>query len=63
MKVWITKDYIDGRRSQARKVQLESVPTSGMLLMLMEQGVVGLTITTAEPLRELEFIHGSDDGA
>jgi len=53
MKVICTLDYIDGRKSKTRTLDIEQVDTSFLRLTMMQQGVAGITITNVHRLEKL----------
>ena len=64
MRVWITKDYWDGTRSKAKLVDLDGLPMSQFLFMMMERGVAGFTVTHKTSVsRMLEQASGAERGS
>ena len=54
---WITLDYVDGSKSKAVKTDLAGLSLSSMVFKMMEQDVVGFTVTKAMPVTKLADLH------
>ena len=47
MRVFITKDHYDGSKSKIIETDLDGLPMSQLMFMMMSSGVAGITITKA----------------
>lgn len=62
MKVYITKDMIDGSKSRLKgPVELDSIDTFGLLFLLNERGVAGVSFVRADLLNRLDQMKGPTD--
>lgn len=60
MKIWVTKDHLDGSTSKARLIDIDRFDTWGLLMMLQERDTASITLTKADLLTRLDRMESDE---